>query len=250
MEDEKKEPAFIYQVLSTMEHSDQKTQFIGLDTDTVIKSLCQNLIVGGYDTIAVSSTWVISLLLNNRDVLKKAQEELDANVGKDRQVEDSDTGKLVYLQAIIKEVMRLYPSGPLLERVVTEDCEIGGYHVGAGERILVNIWKVQRDPNVWSDPLEFRPERFLGDGEAMKKDLRGQDFEFIPFGSGRRICPAVTFSLGFMNLILARLIHSFDMRTPMDAMVDLTGSPSLINKKVTPLQVLLAPRLNSSVYKC
>ncbi|KAJ6722503.1 CYTOCHROME P450 FAMILY PROTEIN [Salix koriyanagi] len=171
------------------------------------------LILGGSDTTAGTLTWAISLLLNNRHMLKKAQEELDLQVGKDRQVVDSDVKNLVYLQAIIKETLRLYPAGPLLgPREAMEDCQVAGYHVPAGTRLIVNVWKIQRDPRVWTNPSAFLPERFLTSHADV--DVRGQQFELIPFGSGRRSCPGVSFALQVLHLTLARLLHSFRFGHP------------------------------------
>ena len=120
------------------------------------------MIGGGSDTSTVTLTWAISLLLNNRHVLKKAQDELDIQVGKERIVNESDISKLVYLQAIVKETLRMYPPAPLLApREFIEDCIIGGYHVPKGTRLITNLWKIQTDPRIWSEPLKFMPERFL-----------------------------------------------------------------------------------------
>ncbi|RZC48355.1 hypothetical protein C5167_041314 [Papaver somniferum] len=109
----------------------------------------QTLILGGTDTVMVSSLWALTLLVNHPDVQEKAENELIMHVGKERQVEVSDIKNLLYLQAIIKETMRLYPPGPLsAPRESMEDCTIAGYHIPAGTRLIVNIWKVQRDPQV------------------------------------------------------------------------------------------------------
>ncbi|KAJ7950308.1 Cytochrome P450 [Quillaja saponaria] len=172
------------------------------DADTIIKSTCLVLILGGTDTTTVTLTWALSLLLNNREVLKKAQNELDIHAGRERLVDESDLTNLVYLQAILKETMRLYPAAPLAgPHESNEDCIVGGYHVSAGTRLMVNLTKIHRDPRVWPDPLEFRPERFLTTHKGV--DVRGQDFELIPFGSGRRMCPGVSFALNVVQLTLA-----------------------------------------------
>ncbi|KAK7283327.1 hypothetical protein RIF29_12768 [Crotalaria pallida] len=218
------------------------------DSDTSIKSTCLALILGGSDTTAGTVTWAISLLLNNHHALKKAQEELDLNVGMDRQVEDSDIKNLVYLQAIIKETLRLYPAGPLLgPREALEDCNVAGFHVPAGTRLIVNIWKIHRDPTIWKDPAAFIPERFLTSHDAAI-DVRGQNFELIPFGSGRRSCPGMSFALQVLHLTLARLLHAFEFATPSHEPVDMTESPGLTIPKATPLEVLLTPRLPAQVY--
>ena len=122
-----------------------------------------------------------------RKELKKAQGELEHHVGMHRQVEESDMNDLVYLQAIIKETLRLYPAGPLLgPREVLEDCNVARYNVKAGTRLIVNVWMIQKDARVWPNPSSFQPERFLT--THVNVDFRGQNFELIPFGSGRRSC--------------------------------------------------------------
>ncbi|XP_040997569.1 cytochrome P450 CYP82D47-like [Juglans microcarpa x Juglans regia] len=240
----KGEQDFMDVLLSILNGADQ---LAGNDADTIIKATCSNLIAGGSDTNTVTLTWAISLLLNNRHVLKKAQDELDILVGKERVVEDSDISKLVYLQAIVKETLRLYPAAPLgAPREFNEDCIIGGYHVPKGTRLITNIWKIQTDSQIWSDPLEFKPERFLSTHKDF--DVRGKKFELIPFGSGRRVCPGATFALQVVHLTLARIFQMFEISTPLNAQVDMTESFGLTNMKATPLEVLIKPRLPSKLY--
>ncbi|XP_059624703.1 cytochrome P450 CYP82D47-like [Cornus florida] len=218
------------------------------DADTITKATCLNLVLAGSDTTMVTLIWVLALLLNNPRVLKKAQAELDTHVGKDRQVNESDITKLVYLQAVVKETMRLYPTTPLIGlRSALEDCTLScGYKVVAGTRLMVNAWKIHRDESVWSEPLVFRPERFLT--TQMDVDVRGQNFEYLPFGSGRRSCAGITLALQTVHLTLASLLQCFDVAKPSHKDVDMTESPGLTNLKATPLEVLLTPRLDSKFY--
>lgn len=219
------------------------------DADIVNKATSLSLITGGSDTTMVTLTWALSLLLNNLHVLKKAQDELDLYVGRERLVNESDISKLVYLRAIFKETLRLYPPGPLSgPREVTEDCTIGGYHVPAGTRVLVNLTKIQRDPRIWSDPLEFRPERFLTTTHK-DVDVKGQHFELIPFGSGRRACPGISFGLQVIHLALANLLHAFDISTLSNEPVDMGEIFGLTNIRATPLEVLVTPRLPPGLYE-
>ncbi|KAJ4826984.1 hypothetical protein Tsubulata_038906 [Turnera subulata] len=241
----KEEEQDLIHVMLPMMDSGQISSVV--DTDTTIKANCMSLLLGGNDTTVITITWALCLLLNNLHVLKKAQDELDERVGKDRLVSESDIKDLVYLQAIVKETLRLYPAAPLgAPRVAMEDCEIAGFHVPAGTRLFVNMWKLHRDPRIWSNPLEFHPERFLRENANM--DVRGTDFEYVPFGSGRRMCPGVTFGLQVAHLTLARLLQGFELRTVTDAPVDMTESPGLTMPKATPLDVVLRPRLSTTVY--
>ncbi|OWM74469.1 xanthotoxin 5-hydroxylase CYP82C2-like [Punica granatum] len=217
------------------------------DADTCIKSTCLSTILGGGGTTPVTLTWAVSLLINNRRVLKKAQQELDTVVGPNRPVHESDIKNLPYIRAIIEETFRLYPPGPLLApRECIEDCTVAGYSVPAGTRLVVNTWKIQRDPTVWTDPLEFRPERFLTSKAHV--DALGPSFKLIPFGFGRRSCPGASFALHVLHLTLARLIHAFDLATLNDQPVDMTESPGLSLPKATPLEILLSPRVDKGLF--
>ncbi|XP_076944194.1 cytochrome P450 CYP82D47-like [Bidens hawaiensis] len=222
-------------------------EFPGVDHDTIIKSTCQQLLTAGLDTTSITLTWALSLLLNNPKSLEIAQREIDEHVGKDRLVEESDLKNLVYLHAIIKETFRLYPAGPLsVPHESIEECIVGGYNIPIGTRLLVNLKKMHRDPNVWSEPDEFQPERFL----KTKKDIdvKGKHFELLPFGTGRRICPGVSFSLQALHLTLASLIQQFTLKNPTNELVDMRENPGLSSSKATPLEVLVAPRLSSNMY--
>ncbi|XVF74133.1 hypothetical protein PTKIN_Ptkin13bG0035700 [Pterospermum kingtungense] len=157
---------------------------LGCDADPIIKSNCLSLIGSGSDTTKVTIVWALSLLLNNRHCLRKVKEEFDTQVGKERLVNDSDLSNLKYLQAVVKETLRLYSPAPLFPCLCTQDfTTVNGYYVSAGTWIFWNLWKIQTDPSVWSDPYEFRPEaeRFLTTRHE-DVDVRGQHFEMIPFG--------------------------------------------------------------------
>ncbi|XP_062104501.1 cytochrome P450 CYP82D47-like [Humulus lupulus] len=224
------------------------TDLGGYDADTINKATCLNLIAGGSDTTTGTVVWAISLLLNNRHVLKKVQEEIDSHVGKNRVVNESDISNLPYMQAIVKETLRLYPVAPLAgPRIFTEDCTVGGYHVSKGTRLITNLWKIQTDPKDWPKALEFKPERFLTTHKDV--EMKGQHFEFIPFGSGRRACPGTTFALQMAHFALASFVHAFDITTPLNnAPVDMTESTGIVNIKVTPLELLITPRLPAHLY--
>ncbi|KAL6126636.1 hypothetical protein ACLB2K_074682 [Fragaria x ananassa] len=223
-------------------------EFAGSRTaDTILKATCLAVLLGGTDTTTVTLTWALSLLLNNPEVLKKAQLELNNHVGRERQVNESDVKNLVSLQAIVKETLRLYPAGPLsVPHESKEDCTIGDYHVSSGTRLLINLSKMQRDPDVWDDLCLFQPERFLTTHKNV--DVRGQSFELTPFGSGRRMCPGISLALQVTHLTLAHLLHGFEITTPSDEPVDMGESSGIANMKATPLEVLLTPRLHPKLY--
>ncbi|KDP46184.1 hypothetical protein JCGZ_10024 [Jatropha curcas] len=212
-------------------------------------SWMMSLILGGNDTTMITLTWALSLLLSNRNVLKKAQEEIEIHVGKHHQVKESHIKNLVYLQAIVNETLRLNPAAPLsAPREAMEDCTIAGFHIPAGTRLFVNLWKLHRDPSIWKNPSEFQPERFLN--EHANLDVRGQDFEYLPFSSGRRMCPGVSLALRVLHLTLARLLHGFELGTVSDTPVDMSESPGMTVPKAKELEVVLRPRLPAVLYEC
>ncbi|KAF5765729.1 putative cytochrome P450 [Helianthus annuus] len=240
------EKLFMDVLLSVLQDASQE-DFQGKDHDTVIKATCLALITAGSDTTSVTLIWALSLLLNNPKALKTAQDEIDEHVGRDRLVEESDIKNLVYLDAIIKETLRLYPAGPLdVPHESMEDCVVGGYNIPKGTRLLVNLSKIHRDPNIWTNPNEFKPERFLTSQKDV--DPKGKNFKLLPFGSGRRICPGIIFSLHVMPLALASVIQQFVMNKPSNEPIDMSEGSALTAFKAKPLEVLLAPRLSDKMY--
>ncbi|XP_058735447.1 cytochrome P450 CYP82D47-like [Vicia villosa] len=234
---------FMDVLLSTIDDQDLD----GRDSDTTVKATCLTLILAGTDTTAGTLTWTLSLLLNNREVLNKAIQELDTQTGREKMIMESDLNKLEYLQAIIKETLRLYPPSPLsLPHESIEDCIVGGYHVPAGTHLLTNLSKLQRDPMLYSNPLEFRPERFLARHKDV--DVKGQHFELIPFDAGRRICPGISFGLQLMQITLATLLHGFDIVNSDEGLVDMAEQSGITNIKASPLQVILTPRLSPQAF--
>ncbi|XP_047148080.1 cytochrome P450 82A4-like [Vigna umbellata] len=220
----------------------------GFDGDTLTKSTVLSVISGGTDTTNTTLTWAISLILANSSVLKKVKNELDIQIGKEKLVSVSDISKLTYLQAIVKETLRLYPAGPLLApREFTENCTLSGYNIKKGTRLITNAWKIQTDSNVWEDPLEFKPERFLTTHKDV--EMKGRHFELLPFGSGRRMCPGVSFGLQMVHFVLASFLHSFEILSPSPDPIDMTETFGLTNTKTTPVEILVKPRLPFNCYE-
>ncbi|XP_010040235.2 cytochrome P450 CYP82D47 [Eucalyptus grandis] len=220
----------------------------GYDADTIIKATCLAMISGGTDTTMGTLTWAVSLLLNNLHILKKTQEELDTQIGKQRYVNESDVANLGYVFAIVKETLRLHPPGPLgVPHESIQDCEINGHYVPKGTRFMFNIWKIQNDPRTWPEPMEFKPERFLSSHKDV--EVKDRNFEFLPFGGGRRICPGMSFGLQFVHSMLARFLHAFEISTLDNLPVDMSETFGITIEKATPLKVMLTPRLPDEVYE-
>ncbi|XP_021283128.1 3,9-dihydroxypterocarpan 6A-monooxygenase-like [Herrania umbratica] len=181
-----------------------------------IKAFVMNFFGAGTDTSSITIGWGVSELINHPSVMEKARKEIDTVVGRNRILEESDVENLPYLQAIVKETLRLHPGGPLVVRESTEDCIIGGYEIPKGTRLFVNVWALGRDPKQWESPLEFVPERFLSEewrqGKNQFLDVRGQHFSLLPFGSGRRGCPGASLALQVVPTVLGIIIQCFDWK--------------------------------------
>ncbi|XP_022737474.1 cytochrome P450 CYP736A12-like [Durio zibethinus] len=177
-----------------------------------IKAIILDMISASFDTSAVAIEWTFSELLRHPRVMVGLQQELETVVGRNRMVEESDLPKLIYLDMVVKESLRLHTVAPfLVPHESMEDIVINGYFIPKKSRILVNTWSMARDQNVWSDNAEeFLPERFID----SNIDLRGHDFQLIPFGSGRRGCPGMQLGLVTVRLVLAQLVHCFDWELP------------------------------------
>ncbi|CAL5074103.1 unnamed protein product [Urochloa decumbens] len=180
-----------------------------------VKAITQDMVLGGSDTAAVTIEWAISELIKNPKSLDKATEELDRVVGRQRLVTERDLPTLPYIDAILKETLRLHPVAPtLVPHLAREDAHVDGYDIPTGTIVFINVWSIGRDPTLWDAPEEFLPERFIG----SKIDVKGQDFELLPFGSGRRMCPGLNLALKMTLLSIANLLHGFTWRLP-DGMV-------------------------------
>lgn len=171
-----------------------------------------NIFIGGSETSSTAIEWAMTELMRNPEAMKKAQDEVRGIVGNKRKIVlESDLDQLHYLNSIIKEIIRLYPPVPMLvQRETMQDCQINGYDVPAKTRLLVNAMAIGRDEDVWERPHEFYPERFIN----CSIDFRGHNFEFIPFGAGRRICPGMNAGMLVVELGLANLLHNFNWQLP------------------------------------
>lgn len=178
---------------------------------TNIKAIVLDMIAGAFETSATLVEWTLSELIRHPRVMKILQDELVNVIGLNKLVEEKDLGKLNYLDMVIKETLRLYPAGPLVPRESTEDAMVNGYFIEKKSRVIINLWAIGRDSKMWSNNAdEFYPERFLN----KDLDYGGYDFQFIPFGFGRRGCPGIHLGLITVKLIVAQLVHCFYWELP------------------------------------
>ncbi|XP_071718304.1 cytochrome P450 71AV8-like [Rutidosis leptorrhynchoides] len=180
-------------------------------TEDNIKAVILDMFAAGTDTSSATIIWAMSELMKNPKVMKKAQTEIrEVLMGKIK-IQESDIQELDCIKLVIKETLRLHPPLPLLlPRECREKCEIGGYEIPIKTKVIINSWKIGRDPNFWVDPERFVPERFRESSVSMM----GTDFEFFPFGAGRRMCPGMTLGLANLELPLAMLLYHFNWELP------------------------------------
>ncbi|CAO2835419.1 unnamed protein product [Amaranthus hypochondriacus] len=213
-------------------------------SDSDMIAILWEMIFRGTDSISVLIEWILARLVLHPNIQSKLHQELDNVVGRTRGVTESDLPSLVYLTAVIKEVLRLHPPGPLLSwsRLSIEDTTIDGYHVPAGTTASVNMWAIARDPNVWANPLKFEPNRFMDSDPDCEFSVLGSDLRLAPFGSGRRSCPGKVLGLTTVTYWVASLVHEFEWATSSGCKVDLSEELKLSCEMAQPLEVEVRPR--------
>ncbi|XP_028803181.1 cytochrome P450 71D10-like [Neltuma alba] len=176
-----------------------------------VKAVIVDMFFGGSGTVSTTLEWAMAELIKNPSVMEKAQAEV-RRLYKGREfVDESEIHQLKYLSSVVKETLRLHPPGVLLvPRESSETCVINGYEIPEKTRIMVNVWAIGRDPTFWEEAEIFKPERFLDN----PIDFRGANFDYIPFGAGRRICPGINFAISSIELPLANLLYHFDWNLP------------------------------------
>ncbi|XP_047968177.1 ferruginol synthase-like [Salvia hispanica] len=171
--------------------------------------LMLDLFVAGSETSTAGIEWIMEELMSHPDKMAKVKAELKSVMGENKIVDESQMPNLPYLHAVVKESMRLHPPGPLLlPRKAGSDQVVNGYLIPKGSQVLINVWAVGRDESVWKNADRFEPERFLG----QKTDFKGQDYELLPFGSGRRVCPGLPLANRMLHTVTATLVHNFDWK--------------------------------------
>ncbi|OVA07937.1 Cytochrome P450 [Macleaya cordata] len=210
-----------------------------------IKSVISDIFTAGTETSSTTLEWAMSEILKNPRVMVKVQAEVRRVFNGKRSIDETDIHKLDYLKLIIKETLRLHPPAPLLPRECRETCEIHGFEIPMKTKLIVNAWAIGRDQEYWSDADSFKPERFNG----CSLDYKGTNFEYIPFGAGRRMCPGVSFGIANIELPLAHLLYHFDWKLanglkPED--LDMSESFGATVRRRTDLNLIPIPYYNQA----
>ncbi|CAM0943197.1 unnamed protein product [Alopecurus aequalis] len=217
-------------------------------TRETICAVLFDLFSAATDTTGTALEWAMSELVRHPEVMAKAQAEIQKVLGQDQDViTHRGLAELQYLRMVIKEVLRLHPSAPIFPRMTREDCKILGYDMLKGTIVLVNIFSVSRDPKYWKNPEEFVPERF-----ENGTDYSGTNFEFTPFGAGRRQCPGMIFATSTLEIALANLIYHFDWVLPGRASpesLDMSEKFGMTVGRKYELELIAIPRVDASSRK-
>lgn len=205
----------------------------------------QDVFAAGTDTSSATVEWTMAELIRNPEVKERAQQEVRKACKGKSKVEENDLQKLAYLKLIIKESWRLHPPAPLMiPRETTENCTIDDkYEISAKTRVVLNATAIGTDTKYWENPEKFYPERFLN----KDIDFRGQHFELLPFGAGRRGCPGITFAVSLVELALANLLFFFDWELPQGISardLDMEEALGITMHKKIPLCLVASPRTN------
>ncbi|XP_027922982.1 cytochrome P450 71A1-like [Vigna unguiculata] len=197
------------------------------------------MFVAGTDTSSSILGWMMTELLRHPMVMQKLKDEISNVISGRTRITEEDLSSMPYLKAVIKESFRLHPPGPLLlPRESVEDAKVMDFDIAAGTQLLVNAWAIARDPSYWEKAEMFEPERFLN----SSIDVKGQDFEVLPFGAGRRGCPGIMFAMNVIELVLANLVHQFNWEVPNGVMgdqtLDMTETTGLVSHRKFPLMAM------------
>ncbi|XP_050204477.1 cytochrome P450 78A7 [Mercurialis annua] len=210
-----------------------------LQEDDMVAVLWE-MIFRGTDTTALLTEWVMAELVLNPAIQEKLHQELDKAAAN---LTDTEVANLPYLQAVLKETLRVHPPGPLLSwaRLSTSDVHLSnGMTVPINTTAMINMWAITHDSQVWADPWEFRPERFI----EADVDVRGGDLRLAPFGGGRRVCPGKNLGLVTVGLWVAQLVHHFKWVNHVAHPVDLTEVLKLSCEMKHPLHAVALKRRN------
>ncbi|KAL3523030.1 hypothetical protein ACH5RR_015864 [Cinchona calisaya] len=210
-------------------------------SDDQINYLFLELFIAGSDTTSSTIEWAMTELIKKPECMKTIRQELEREISGNI-IKESDLSRLSYLNACVKETLRLHPPTPLLlPRRASEACQIMNYTIPKGTQVVVNVWTIATNPNIWEEPLTFNPDRFL----HTELDFIGNDFELLPFGAGRRMCPGLNLGIRQVHFILASLIHHFEWSLPDNMLLhqlDMNEKFGVTVQKEQPLVIVMKQR--------
>lgn len=227
--------------------------------------ILQDLMLASVDDSSNVIEWALAEMINQPEILSKATQELDKVVGKSRLVQESDLQNLNYIKSCLKESFRLHPISPFnLPHVSTEDATVSGYFIPKGSNVLLSRLGVGRNPRVWNQPMEFKPERhftkekvkstssfgqeMIDSNNNINVNLNDPELNLMSFSIGRRGCPGAIMGSTKITLLLARLVQGFTWTLPPNMeKIDLSESENCLHLG-NPLLAFAKPRLANNLY--
>nr|BAM68818.1 putative cytochrome P450 monooxygenase CYP71AV1 [Artemisia chamaemelifolia] len=204
-----------------------------------VKAIILDMFTAGTDTSSTTIEWVISELIKCPRAMEKVQAELRKALNGKEKIHEEDIQELSYLNLVIKETLRLHPPLPLvLPRECRQPVNLAGYDIPNKTKLIVNVFAINRDPEYWKDAETFIPERF----ENSSTTIMGAEYEYLPFGAGRRMCPGAALGLANVQLPLANILYHFNWKLPSGAIydqIDMTESFGVTVQRKT--ELLLVP---------
>ncbi|XP_008800986.2 cytochrome P450 89A2-like [Phoenix dactylifera] len=217
-------------------------------TEDEIIVLCSEFLNAGTDTTSTALQWIMAELVKHQEVQAKLLEEIEDVVGKeDEEVKEEDLQRMPYNKAVVMEGLRRHPPGHfVLPHAVTEEMTIEGYTIPKDAVVNFLVAEMGRDEEVWEEPLEFKPERFLDGGAGEGVDITGtREIKMMPFGVGRRICPGLGLAMLHLEYFVANLVREFEWKSVEGKEVDLAEKPEFTVVMKNPLRARVIPRRNA-----
>ncbi|XP_043693449.1 cytochrome P450 89A2-like [Telopea speciosissima] len=214
-------------------------------TEQEMVTLCSEFLNAGTDTTSTALQWIMANLVKNQEIQEKLYSEIKGNVGSgEEEIKEDDLAKMPYLKAVVLEGLRRHPPGHfVLPHAVTEDIVLDGHVIPKNAAVNFTVAEMGRDPKVWKDPMEFKPERFLGD-EGKQFDITGsREIKMMPFGVGRRICPGLGLAVLHLEFFVANLIRDYKWTAVEGVDVDLSEKLEFTVVMKNPLQAHISPRV-------
>lgn len=210
-----------------------------------IVSLASEFLNAGTDTTSTALQWIMANLVKNQHIQAKLFQEINQVLGPGKEeVTEEDLQYLPYLKAVILEGLRRHPPGHfVLPHAVSQDVKLDGYFVPKDGTINFMVAEMGWDPSVWADPMEFKPERFLGGGEVF--DITGsREIKMMPFGVGRRICPGYGLAMLHLEYFVANLILNFEWKAVAGDDIDLSEKQEFTVVMKNPLKAQISSRFH------
>ncbi|KAJ9181140.1 hypothetical protein P3X46_009303 [Hevea brasiliensis] len=242
---ENEEKDVMYILLQTYRNTDAEVKL----TRTQIKHFILELFMASIDTESAAIQFAMAELINHPNVFKKLRDEIQSIVGSSRRlIKESDVPNLPYLQAIVKESLRLHAPSPIINRECTKDCKINGFDIKAKTKVLINTYAIMRDPDKWHDPDVYIPDRFFVDStgqfDQSEMEMKRHDFSYLPFGGGRRVCPGSAHAYVLMHTTIGALVQCFDWKVKDGGKIDINIANGFSGAMAPPLLCYPITRIN------